>query len=315
MSAGGPASSPRPGAGALLMLAGLTVIWGLNWPIMKVALDELPVLAFRTFCLAIAGAGLLAIAAAARLPLAVPRREWRPLLLVAFANTTMWHVCSAFALAHLPAGRAAILAYTMPLWASLLAVPMLGERLRWTTLAALAVGLAGMGLLIAPDWARIVAAPIGTMSIITAAFGWALGTVGFKMVRWSMPTTVVAGWQYLLGGVPVALGALWHDAGFAFGAVHWTAWAAALYSATLPLIFCQWAFFRLVQAAPASVAAIGTLAIPVVGVISGSLMLGERIGADVVGALVLVVIALVLVLLVPSLAGRGRRLALSRAAR
>jgi drug/metabolite transporter (DMT)-like permease len=313
--AGATRPAQRPGAAALLMLGALTLIWGLNWPIMKLALDELPVLAFRTFCLAIAGGGMLAIAAAAGLPLAVPRAERRPLLLVAFANTTMWHVCSAFALAHLPAGRAAILAYTMPLWASLLAIPMLGERLRWTTLAGLLVGLAGMALLIAPDWARIVAAPVGTLAILVAAFGWALGTVGFKMVRWTMPTAVVTGWQFLLGGVPVALGALWHDAGFDYGAVHWTAWAAALFAATLPLLFCQWAFFRLVQAVPASVAAIGTLAIPVVGVVSGSLMLGEAIGADVMGAMVLVLAALVLVLVVPSLGGRERRLALTRTAR
>jgi drug/metabolite transporter (DMT)-like permease len=300
---------------ALLMLGGLTLFWGINWPIMKVAVDALPVLAFRTFCLAIAGTGMLAIAAAARLPLRVPPAERRPLLLVAFANTTMWHVCSAFALAHLPAGRAAILAYTMPLWASLLAVPMLGERLRWTTLAGLAVGLAGMALLVAPDWARIVAAPLGIVAILVAAFGWALGTVGFKAVRWTNPTLVVAGWQYLLGGVPVALGALWHDAGFAYGAVPWPAWAAAIYSATLPLIFCQWAFFRLVKAVPASVATIGTLAIPVVGVVSGGWMLGERIGPEVLGALVLVVAALVLVLVVPAL-GRGeRRLAPARTAR
>lgn len=313
-------ADPRPPAAApsgraLLMLAAVTLIWGLNWPVMKLALDQLPVLAFRTFCLAIAGSGMLAIAAAAGLSLRVPRQERRPLLAVAFANTTMWHVCSAFGLAHLPAGRAAIIAFTMPLWASLLAVPMLGERLRWTTLAGLAVGLAGIALLIAPDWARIVAAPVGVLAMLLAALGWALGTVGFKTVRWTTPTAVITGWQFLLGGVPVALGALLHDARFDYGSVGWTAWLAAFYSASLPLIFCQWAFFRLVGLVPASIAAIGTLAIPVVGVISGALMLGEAIGPEVLGALVLVLAALMLVLVVPSLAGRGRRLALSRAPR
>ncbi|MFO1061610.1 MAG: DMT family transporter [Dongiaceae bacterium] len=316
MSAGGGLRGRLAvGGPALLLLAGLTLIWGLNWPIMKLAVDELPVLAFRTFCLAVAGGGTLAPAAAAGLPLAVRGGVRRALVLMSLANTTMWHVCSAFALARLPAGRAAILAYTMPLWASLLAVPLLGERLRWTTVAGLVVGLSGMALLVAPDWARIIAAPVGIVAILVAAFGWALGTVAFKMVNWTMPVTVVSGWQFLIGGTPVALGALWHDTGFAYGGVTWPAWVAALYCATLPLIFCQWAFFRLVKAVPASVAAIGTLAIPVVGVVSGSLLLGEAIGPEVLGALVLVVLALLLVLVVPALGGRERRLAPARTAR
>src|SRR5439155_1526644 len=127
------------------------------------------------------------------------------LLVMALFNVTLWHVCAAFGVSFLASGRAAILAFTMPLWASLLAVPMLGERLGWNILAGLAIGLAAVGVLVAPDWRAIAASPIGIVMMLVAAFSWAAGTVSYKKVRWSMPTAVLTAWQIVIGAVPVAI--------------------------------------------------------------------------------------------------------------
>ena len=145
----------------LALLVAITVIWGLNWSAVKLAVDELPVLTFSTLRLLFAGVGMLTICRLARLPLRVPRGELLPLLLMALLNVTLWHVCAAFGVSFLASGRAAILAFTMPLWAALLAVPMLGEKLRWNVLAGLAIGLAAVGVLVAPDWRAIAASPLG----------------------------------------------------------------------------------------------------------------------------------------------------------
>ena len=286
-------------AQGLALLVAITVIWGLNWSAVKLAVDEIPVLAFSTLRLLIGGLAMLAICRLARLPLRVPRRELRPLLIMALLNVTLWHVCAAFGVSFLASGRAAILAFTMPLWAALLAVPMLGEKLRWNILAGLAIGLGAVGVLVAPDWQAIAASPVGIILMLVAAFSWAAGTVYYKRVRWSIPTAVLTGWQILIGGLPVALAALWVDGGFEPGRVSLVGWLSTLFAASLPTLFCQWAWFKIVDIFPAGVASVSTLAIPVIGVASGALALGEPLGPEVVGALVLVLASLGLVLMVP----------------
>lgn len=291
-----PGALPRDG---LLLLAAITLFWGLNWPAMKLAVAEVPVWTFRTICLVVGGAGLLMIGRLSGQSLRIPRQELRPLLLTAFFNITGWHLCSAFGLLYMSAGRASILGLTMPLWATLLAIPLLGERLTRTTVIGLALGLAGLGALILPDWREIAAQPVGVMFMLGAAVFWAAGTVSFKYFRWTIPLSALTGWQLLLGGVPVAIGALFFDAGFAPSAVGRTGWLATLYAVLFPMLFCQWAWFRVVTRFPAAVAAISIVAIPAVGVFSSALLLGEPVGIDVLTSLALVSGALAVVLLGP----------------
>jgi drug/metabolite transporter (DMT)-like permease len=74
-------------------------------------------------------------------------------------------------------------------------------------------------------------------------------------------------------------------------------WFAMLYVVLFPMIFCHWAWFSVVSLFPASVAAIGTLAIPVIGVLSSTLMLGEVLGIQEISALSIVVVSVGMVLL------------------
>ena len=79
----------------LVLLVLLTLVWGVNWPAIKLSVNEVPVWAFRTICLVAGAAGLFAIAAAARLPLRIPRRDLQPLIIAALGNITFWHLFSA----------------------------------------------------------------------------------------------------------------------------------------------------------------------------------------------------------------------------
>ncbi len=307
-----PAAVPavaQPGTdrAGLLLLASITLFWGVNWPAMKLAVAEIPVWTFRTLCLVVGGFGLLVICRVSRQRLSVPRAEILPLILAALFNITGWHLFSAFGLVYMPAGRASIVAFTMPLWAALLAVPILGERLAPSTIAGLVVGMIGMAVLVVPDWQSIAAAPLGLVFMLLAALSWAMGTVLLKRYRWSMGTAALAGWQLLIGGLPVAIGAVLLDRGFDPSAPSLTAWSAALYAALIPMIYCHWAWFRVVSIYPAAVAAIGTLAIPVLGVLSSAIALGEPVGLDVVISLCLVLAGLVLVLILPGWLARRHR--------
>jgi drug/metabolite transporter (DMT)-like permease len=296
------AASRQATRSAFVLLAGITVVWGLNWPVMKVALGAIPVLPFRGLCLAISGPTLLAIAGAQGSGIAVPRREILPLLLAALFNIALWHLFTGYGVLELPAGRASIIAYTMPAWATVLGPLFLGERLRAPRLAGLMLGMAGIAALVLPDLATIRAAPLGTASMVLAALSWAVGSVLMKRWRWSVSTAALTGWQTCLGGLPILIAAI--IIGPFPGLEHADAWAfVALAYVVAAALFGQWAWFVVLARLPVAVASIGTLTIPVVGVLSSALLLGERIGPAEVVALVLVVAAIALVLR-PEL-GRG----------
>ena len=276
----------------IVLLAVLSLFWGLGWPAMKVVLAEVRPWTFRTVCLLSAGAGLLALARAAGACLRIPRPDLIPLLVTSLVNITGWHLLSAHGIAAMQAGRAAIVAYTMPLWAVLLSRLLLGERLGWMRLLALAAGTAGMAVLLGPDLQRLGAAPAGVAFMLGAAFCWAAGTVLVKFFRWHTPPAAIVGWQLLLGGLPVAAGALLLENPLGLADISLKAGATLLYLVLGPMIFCHWAFFVVVRMFPANVAAISTLSIPVIGVFSSALLLGEPVTAAESLALLLVVAAL-----------------------
>jgi len=276
----------------IVLLAVLSLFWGLGWPAMKVVLAEIRPWTFRTVCLLGAGAGLLALARAAGTRLRIPRSDLIPLLVTSLVNITGWHLLSAHGIAAMQAGRAAIVAYTMPLWTVLLSRLLLGERLGWLRLLALATGTAGMAVLLGPDLQRLGAAPAGVAFMLGAAFCWAAGTVLVKFFRWHTPPAAIVGWQMLLGGLPVAAGALLLESPLGLADISLKAGATLLYLVMGPMIFCHWAFFVVVRLFPANVAAISTLSIPIIGVFSSALLLGEPVTAAELLALLLVVAAL-----------------------
>jgi drug/metabolite transporter (DMT)-like permease len=291
----GDALSARP-VGGLVLLGVLTVLWGSNWPAMKLALRELDPWTFRTICLLVGGGGLLALVRMGGQSLRVPRLERRPLALAAFFNITAWHLCSAYGLTLVQAGRAAIIAYTMPLWTVIFARLLVRERITPRRLAALGLGLAGMAALVAPGASALWHEPAGILLMVGAAGSWAFGTVLIKAQRWTIPISALTGWQVILGAVPIALGALLRsvttgDSGVAARLT--TLSSAALlgtaYATFVGVIFCHWAWFRLVSILPAAVASIGTLGIPIVGLFTSALVLGEPVGMPEIVALVLVV--------------------------
>ncbi len=285
---------PRAG---FLLLAALTLFWGLNWPAMKLVLNEIPVWPFRTICVTAGGLGLLLITRMAGQSIRVPRAEIRPLLLCCLFNVVGWHLLTGYGLSLIEAGRAAIIAFTMPLWAALLSALWLREPLTWRILAGLALGMLGLAVLIGSELVILTTAPLGSLFMLGAAVSWAVGTVATKAFSWSISTGTLVSWQLILGAVPIGIGTLLVGDLPAWSEVSATALLALLYVIALPMLFCQWAYFSVVRLFPATIAAIGTLAIPVVGVLSSALVLGEAITLQEVSALVLVCAALGLVLL------------------
>ena len=276
-------------AGVVLLIV-LVVAWGLNWPMMKLALAEVPPWTFRTLCLMVGGSVLLALTRGSGGPITVPRARLLPLLLVALFNITGWHLFSAYALLHTGAGRAAIIGYTMPLWASLLSIWVLRTRPTARQGAALLLGMGALVLLVAQDLGAVGATPTGALLMLGAAICWAIGTVLVKKFAWDgLAVTALTGWQQLLGGLPILVGWWLLEPVPDLGALSLPAALGLAYAVFVATVFCHAAYFKLVSLLPAHVAAISVLPAPVVGVVSSALLLGERVGPAEFAALALVV--------------------------
>ena len=130
------------------LLAGITLFWGLNFVTIKYSVEEVPIWTFRTICLLTGGFGLLGIAKALGLSLRVPRAEWRPLVIAAIGNITGWHIFSAWGLQYVPASRGTILAYTMPLFAAVISVLWLKQKMTGLIATALVSGLVALAILL-----------------------------------------------------------------------------------------------------------------------------------------------------------------------
>ncbi len=298
-----------PGA-ILWLLVALTLGWGFNWPMIKLALSEVPVLSFRTLCLLGGSTGLFAIAYAKKLPLAVPRGQWRRLLAITVFNITVWNICITFGIRYMPSGRAAILAYTMPLWSVPLSAWLLRERITLRHFVGLALGMGAMLLLLWVELravqAAVQAAPLGTLLILGGALCWALGTVLMKRFPIALPVTSFTAWQLLLGGIPIYVGALLFDL-HALRPLTLGPALAVAYNVLVAFIFCHWAWYKIVTLVPVAVSSLSVLMIPVVGVFSGMLVLGERPRWQDYAALSLVILALAAVMLPASKRSREKR--------
>ena len=288
------ATEALPAAGFVL-LAAVTLIWGVNWPIMKIGLDALPPFTFRAAMVPASGLLILALALALGQRVSVPQAGWPPLLISAFFNVTLWHAFSAFGIAAMESGRASVIAFTMPLWAALMARLFLAEPIGPRRVLALALGAGGIGALLSPDFARFAADPMGPLMMTGAAVAWAAGTLWQKRIGWAISVLPSTGWQLLVGGAPMVAAAILFDSS---EAANWSTGIVILvvYSIVGPLGFCYWAWYKVVTLFPTHIAAIGTLLIPVLGVASGAAILGEPFGAAEAAALVLVTAAIALTL-------------------
>lgn len=259
------------------MLAVLTLVWGTNWPLFPLAVREVSVWTFRAVAVTIAGFALLAAARLRGQSLVVPRRHWRTVLAAAICYLVVWNITSTYAAVLIPSGQAAILGFTMPLWAALLSWAFLGERLNTRMRLAMALGCLGVGLLVARGAMAYAQAPLGFALGLLAGVGWAVGTLILKRWPVPVPATVLTGWQLLICALPFTAGAL------AFGDGHWfmPSWQSIVvigYIALVPMCVGNVAWFSIVGMLPTNVAGLSSIMVPVVAMISGAIVHGEPLG-------------------------------------
>ncbi|UGY02785.1 DMT family transporter [Bradyrhizobium quebecense] len=280
-----PSARPRLAPAGLMFLAITSVGWGFNWPSTKFLLSELPPLTLRGIT-GVIGAVLLAVLALLRAQsLHVEARLWPRLVLYAALNVSGWMVLMGLALLWLPASETALIAYTMPVWASLLAWPVLGERPTWLRTIALVMAFAGLAAIMGGNGISASKDKLpGIIMALGGAFGFALGTVLAKKYPLVMPPIPAAAWQIGLGCVPIAIIGLLIETTH-LDRVTTVGWWLLVYSTLIQFCVAYVAWFAALARLPASVAAIGTMAVPVIGVIASAVALHEPLGPTQITAL------------------------------
>lgn len=269
-----PSIPPR----AVVLLIVLTLLWGTNWPLFPLATREVSVWTFRAVSVWIAGAVLLAVAAARGQSLRIPHAHWGTVVAATLSYLVVWNVASTYAAVLIPSGQAAILGFTMPLWAALLGWALLGQRLSSRLLWALALGAAAVVLLMVRGLDAYAEAPAGFALGLLAGVGWAVGTLILKRRPVPVPALVLTGWQLLVAALPLTAGA------FAFGEGPWfmpsvQSIVVIAWIALVPMAIGNAAWFAIVGLLPAQLAGLSSIGVPMVAMLSGALVHGEPLGA------------------------------------
>jgi len=281
------------------------VFWGLNWPAVKFILGEIPPWSLRAVGMSCGAILLTGLAVLLRQRLRPTKSERLQLIVAGLLSVLGFNVFTAFGQLHTQTSTAAIIAFTMPMWAAGFSTLFLGERLTPGRIGSLFVGLLGLVLLMSEDLSGFAARPLGPLFMLGAAVSWAAGTVVLKSRAWSIGPIAQAAWMLGVSAPPAIV------AGFLFefeGNIAMPSLpvvATMAYHILFPMVICYAAWSFLVARLPASVAAMGTLLVPIVGVASAALLLGDTLSWQKFGALALVLLGVKLTFGLPSKLTRG----------
>jgi drug/metabolite transporter (DMT)-like permease len=272
--------------------------WGANWAGIKILLREWPPLFARGVSGVAAGLLLAAVAVSFGESLRVPRRVIVPLLFASFTNVFAWMGFATVAMKYLTVSEGTLLVFTMPIWATLFAWPILGKRPALRDVAALLLGLCGLVVLLSGHGVTLGPDKLtGIVLALSSAILFALGGVMMRSPLPIPPTALVA-WQVGLACLPmIILGLLFEHPDF--GALTTTGWTALIYMTLGPMGICYLTWFATLRRLPAATAAIGTLAIPIIGVTAAAIMLGEPFGLRQAISMALTLAGVALALLKP----------------
>ncbi len=274
---------------AYLLLLLVILLWGMNWPMMKVGVELISPLWFTAIRLLLGAAFLFALLGFQN-KLVLPVRHDLP----AFLSVAVLQFALGLGLVHvgltnIEAGRSAILAYTTPLWVVPMAVLVLGERITWAKAGGLLLGMFGLGVLFNPATFDISDRQQVLSNALLIASAIVLAVVIIQNRRHDFIATPLQlmPWQMVTGGVILAITALFAE-GIPDIPLSGTMIGILAYNGPIATAFCLWAYATVMRSLPATSTAFGSLGVPVSSMVFASLTLGEPLGEDKIMGLTLI---------------------------
>jgi drug/metabolite transporter (DMT)-like permease len=262
---------------AKLLLLALSVCWGLSWAAMRIALDEVSPWTLRVLGYSIGAVTLLALMRAQGRALAIPYgRAWLHVGAAAAFNVIAFGLAGTFAQLLASTSRVIIINYSMPIWGSLMAFFVLGERIGARSAIGLVLCITGLTVLVYPVLGEQLNEPIGLLLAFICSLSWGAGTIYMKWARIQGDLMAITFWQVVLGVIAFAIGFLVFQGAPTFEPLQWRTWGGLLYTGIFGTGLAFFIWFNIIGRLSTSTASLGALLNPVVGVIGAVILLGDR---------------------------------------
>ena len=266
-----------------LLLATVILLLGFNWPIMATGLKSITPTWMGVF--RVAGAFLVVFLISAttgnlKLP---PRRDLPMIVSLAVFRLSLAFILVFSALQLVPAGRSSVVVWTASLWTVPIAAIWLGERMSCRRWIGLVVGIVGV-VVIAEPWGKDWSEPgvaIGHALLIVAAIVLAATSVHIRAHRWTITPLQAIPWQLAGAGLILIVTALAVDGP---PVIDWTPQLVSnvAYQGTLATGVAFWAQTVILRNLGAVSTNLTLMAVPVIGVGSSAIILGEEITAALI---------------------------------
>ena len=248
----------------IVLLIILILVWTSVWSLFKIAIEVIPPLSFRVIIGIPAFILLLILGFKKVKTINVPKDDWKPLILISFFNVTLWQVLMLYGISMLGGGRAAVLTYTMPVWATIFAAIFGYERINISIIFSLVLGM--MGIFFLSIEINIFENIFGFLITLSAGLSWAVGTMIVKYGGIKSDGLIVAGWQQIIGIIPIIPFALYFDLNN-FGSLNYVHFIIILYGIFLSSAYTYWAYFTILQKFSVNVTSISVMAVPILAIL------------------------------------------------
>jgi len=283
-----------------LLVFFLAFAWGGNWIGGAIALHEASPWTLRFFGSSFAVLTLIAASLMTGRTLKVPRGQRVHVMVAGFLNVALFQILSGFAQANGATSRVVILNYSMPIWTTIMSCVLLGERLDRTRGIAIVLCAVGLGVLVWPLVEQGV--PATAFLALGCAWAWGGATVYLKWVKSTVPPLATATWQLVFGLMFIAAGTFVFEGAPRFN-LSFETWAAILFVGVIGTGFAHFLWWSIAGRLSPITASIGSLLVPVIGVLGSVALLGERPSLNDIVGFVLILGSAACVLLVPTLRG------------
>lgn len=284
-----------------LLVILLAFAWGGNWIAVAVGVQGEPVWSLRLIGSGLGASTLLAVAWLTGHTLRVPPGERMHVMIAGFLNVACFQIFSAFAQLNGATSRVVILTYSMPIWTTIMSRLLLGERLNTVRWIAIGLCAAGLTILVSPLFAHGVPAtvPLG----LGCAIAWGGATVYLKWVKSTVPPLATAAWQLVFGCGFIAAGTFVFEGVPRVTGLSAETWAAILFMGVIGTGLAHFLWWSIAGRLSPITASIGSLLVPVIGVLGSAVMLHERPTPNDIAGFILIFSAAACVLLLPALRG------------
>lgn len=257
----------------------LCLIWGTTWFFIKIGLDDLPPISFAGLRFTLALLLLFILIKIQKIPLPKTKNEWKILCVTGILQFSINYSLVFWSEKYISSGLAAVLQAMIPAFGLLTAwIHLPDEKITWQKILAITMGIVGVGVIfieqlqISDSWAFLAC-----IGIVIGALAAAEASVLTKKTSGKHhPLTFLFG--QILCGIPLVILFGYFKEGNPLD-FHWTGRAvfAVLYLAIVGTIVAFWLYYWLLNRVESSKAMTISLVTPLVAVIVGNLVLGEKL--------------------------------------